>query len=209
MCNADAGTLYLRTDDDRLAFKFMFTNSLGIARGGSHGEPIDFEPLPMFDPATGLPNTHNLASYVASTGSAIQIPDVYHAAHFDFSGTKAFDRMTGYRSVSSLTVPLKNHESKVIGVLQLWNALDPDTGVIKPFNEFHKLVVESLTSQAAMVLNTQMLLMKQEQYVKLEQDMKTGREIQAGFLPVNLPQSDGLPNRRATRPGPGSGRRFL
>ncbi len=191
MCNADAGTLYLRTDDDRLAFKFMFTDSLGIARGGSHGEPIDFEPLPMFDPATGLPNTHNLASYVASTGSAIQIPDVYHAAHFDFSGTKAFDRMTGYRSVSSLTVPLKNHEGKVIGVLQFWNALDPDTGEIKPFNEFHKLVVESLTSQAAMVLNTQMLLNKQEQYVKLEQDMKTGREIQAGFLPVNLPQMAG------------------
>ncbi len=191
MCNADAGTLYLRTDDNRLAFKFMFTDSLGIARGGSHGGQIDFEPLPMFDPLTGLPNTHNLASYVASTGPAIQIPDVYHAAHFDFSGTKAFDRITGYRSVSSLTVPLKNHEGKVIGVLQLWNAMDPVTGTIKPFNEFHKLVVESLTSQAAMVLNTQMLLLKQEQYVKLEQDMKTGREIQAGFLPVNLPQIAG------------------
>ena len=191
LCNADAGTLYLRTDDNRLAFKFMFTDSLGIALGGSHGGQIDFEPLPIFDPVTGLPNTHNLASYVASTGLAIQIPDVYHATHFDFSGTKAFDRMTGYRSISSLTVPLKNYEGKVIGVLQLWNALDPDTGMIKPFNEFHKLVVESLTSQAAMVLNTQNLLLKQEQYVKLEQDMKTGREIQAGFLPLNLPQLPG------------------
>jgi len=191
MCNADAGTLYLRTDDDRLAFKFMFTDSLGIALGGSHGGKIDFEPLPMFDPATGLPNTHNLATYVATTGSGIQIPDVYHAAHFDFSGTKAFDRITGYRSTSSLTVPLNNHEGKVIGVLQLWNALDPKTRVVRPFNEFHKLVVESLTSQAAMVLNTQMLLLKQQQYVKLEQDLKTGREIQAGFLPVNIPQPPG------------------
>ena len=191
MCNADGGTLYLRTDDNHLAFKFMFTDSLGIARGGSHGEAIDLEPLAIFDPETGIPNTHNLASYVASTGLAIQIPDVYHATHFDFSGTKAFDRMTGYHSVSSLTVPLKNHEGKVIGVLQLWNALDPDSGEIKPFNEFHKLVVESLTSQAALVLNTQMLLNKQEQYLKLEQDMKTGREIQAGFLPVNLPQIAG------------------
>ncbi len=191
LCNADAGTLYLRTDDDRLAFKFMFTDLLGIARGGSTGKAIDLEPLPIFDPATGIPNTHNLATYVASSGTAIQIPDVYQAAHFDFSGTKAFDRMTGYRSVSSLTVPLKNHEGRVIGVLQLWNALDPETGEIKPFNEFHKLVVELLTSQAALVLNTQMLLNKQEQYVKLEQDMKTGREIQAGFLPVNLPQLAG------------------
>ncbi len=123
--------------------------------------------------------------------STIQIPDVYNAAHFDFSGTKEFDKKTGYRTVSILTVPLKNHEGRVIGVLQLLNAMDPETGVIKPFNEYHKLVVESLTSQAAVVLNTQMLLLEQQNYVKLEQDLKVGRQIQLGFLPSVLPQLPG------------------
>ncbi len=191
ICNSDAGTLYLRTDDDRLAFKIMYTDSLGIARGGRSGEPIDFEPLPICDVETDEPNTRNVASYVAATGSTIQIPDVYNAAHFDFSGTKEFDKKTGYRTVSILTVPLKNHEGRVIGVLQLLNAMDPETGVIKPFNEYHKLVVESLTSQAAVVLNTQMLLLEQQNYVKLEQDLKVGRQIQLGFLPSVLPQLPG------------------
>ncbi len=73
ICNSDAGTLYLRTDDDRLAFKIMYTDSLGIKRGGISGEPIDFEPLPLFDFATREPNMRNVASYVASTG--IHNPD--------------------------------------------------------------------------------------------------------------------------------------
>ena len=43
---------------------------------------------------------------------------------FDFSGTRAFDERTGYRSQSFLTVPMKNHDRELIGVLQLINARD-------------------------------------------------------------------------------------
>jgi GAF domain-containing protein len=132
LTNADGGTLYLKTDDDRLRFEIMRTDSLGIAMGGTTGKAIPFPPLALVDPATGEPNHKNIATHVALTGTAIAIPDAYAAADFDFSGTKKFDEGTGYRSRSFLTVPLKNHEGDVIGVLQLLNARHPETGAVIP-----------------------------------------------------------------------------
>ena len=41
--------------------------------------------------------------------------------------TKMFDEKTGYHSQSFLTVPLKNHEDEIIGVLQLLNAQNNNT----------------------------------------------------------------------------------
>jgi sigma-B regulation protein RsbU (phosphoserine phosphatase) len=188
LCNADAGTIYLRTNDDHLKFHIMFTDSLGIAKGGTSQEEIPFKPLPLFDERTGQPNEHNVATYVALRGETVNIPDIYQAEYFDFSGAKEFDKVTGYRSKSSLTLPLKDHNNEVIGVLQLFNAQDPETGKVVPFNEFQKLVAESLTSQAAVSLNTQMLLKRQQELLKFEHDLQVGRQIQADFLPDKIPQ---------------------
>jgi GAF domain-containing protein len=74
-----------------------------------------------------------------------------------FSGTRAFDARTGYRSGSFLTVPMKDHDRRVIGVLQLINAKGPD-GQDRPFSSADQRLVESLASQAAIALNNRMLL---------------------------------------------------
>ncbi|MCB2101792.1 MAG: GAF domain-containing protein [Rhodobacterales bacterium] len=158
LCNADGGTVYLRTDDDRLRFAIMRTDSLDIALGGTTGRDITFAPLNMFDPTTGQPNHKNVATHAALTGTSINIPDAYQAKDFDFSGTKSFDEGTGYRSKSFLTVPLKNHENAVIGILQLLNAQDPDTGEVVPFDPALQPIIEALTSQAAVALDNQQLI---------------------------------------------------
>ena len=49
-CNADGGTLYLRTERDELEFVIMRNDSLDIALGGTTGESIPFEPVSMYDP---------------------------------------------------------------------------------------------------------------------------------------------------------------
>ena len=67
-----------------------------------------------------------VAAYAALTGKTVNIPDAYTAEGFDFSGTRNFDKKTGYRSKSFLTVPMKNHENEIIGVLQLINAHGPE-----------------------------------------------------------------------------------
>jgi len=191
LCNADAGTMYLCTAEKQLKFSIMITDSLHIALGGTTGKEIPFHPISLVDEKTGEPNYHNVSTYVAITGNSVNIPDIYHAKDFDFTGTMEFDKRTGYRSISNLTVPLKNHLGDVIGVIQLFNAQISMTNQVVPFNAYQQLVVESLASQAAVSINTQELLRRQEILVKIEHDVQVGRQIQADFLPDVLPQPQG------------------
>lgn len=160
LTNADGGTFYLREDDDTLRFTILRNDTLNTAMGGTTGKDIAFPPLPLMNPDTGEPNHHNVATYVALTGHSINIPDAYQADGFDFSGTKAFDAGTGYRSKSFLTIPLKNFGGQVIGVLQLINARAPD-GTVIPFCEHEQPLVEALASQAAVAIDNQQLMAAQ------------------------------------------------
>lgn len=155
--HADGGTLYSRTEDDHLKFEIMLTESLGIAMGGTSGEPIPYAPLPLYD-EEGRPNNQMVAACAALSGKTINIPDAYVNEEFDFSGTRKFDEQTGYRSKSFLTVPMTNHENDIIGVLQLLNARDPKTGDVKTFSRLHQQLVESLASQAAVTITNKSLI---------------------------------------------------
>ena len=66
-----------------------------------------------------------VAAYAVHHDCSVNIADAYTEKGFDFSGTKRFDEKTGYRSQSFLTIPIKNHENEIIGVLQLINAQGP------------------------------------------------------------------------------------
>lgn len=158
---ADGGTLYLRTDDDRLSFQILRNDTLKTAMGGTTGVPITFPPLRMYRESDGEPNHNNVATYVALTGTIVNIEDAYDAENFDFSGTRKFDEMTGYRSQSFLTVPLRNYKRDVIGVLQLINARAADGKTVVPFHATVVPLVESLASQAAVALDNQRLILEQ------------------------------------------------
>jgi len=156
---ADGGTLYLVEGDGGdqvLRFEIVRTASLDIAMGGTTGNPIPFYPIHLFK--NGDPNTSMVAAFAALTGQTVNIADAYTEEGFDFSGTRAFDSKTGYRSQSFLTVPMKNHEAEIIGVLQLINCQDPDSGEIVPFSPSDQRLAESLASQAAIALTNRALI---------------------------------------------------
>lgn len=163
--HADGGTLY-RVSDDRksLHFEIVRTDSLKIAYGGTTGEPISskFQDLPLYR-ENGEENNTLVAAYSAIHGSTVNIADAYAADGFDFSGTRRFDSVTGYRSQSFLTVPMKNHENEVIGVLQLINAIDPASGAVCVFSDADQRLAESLASQAAIALTNRLLISQLEE----------------------------------------------
>ncbi|MCX7170793.1 MAG: GAF domain-containing protein, partial [Proteobacteria bacterium] len=161
--HADGGTLYrVSENQDSLRFEILRNDSLKIALGGTSGNPIDFPDLPFTD-EKGAPNNHMVAVYAALHGETVNIEDAYTARGFDFSGTRKFDQRTGYRSQSFLTVPMRNHENNVIGVLQLINSLDRDTHRVVPFSAADQRLVESLSSQAAIALTNRLLISQLEQ----------------------------------------------
>ena len=156
--NADGGTLYRVDAEKKLVhFEILRTDSLNIAMGGTTGVEVPFYPVRLYDDR-GRPNNSMVVAYSVLRDETVNIADAYAAKGFDFSGTKSFDGKTGYRSESFLTVPMKNHEDEVIGVLQLINAKDRQTGAIVPFSEADQRLAESLASQAAVALTNRQLI---------------------------------------------------
>ncbi|WP_018151160.1 HD domain-containing phosphohydrolase [Leeia oryzae] len=152
---ADGGTVY-RVVDHQLQFETLRNDSLGFAMGGTTGTPIPFPAIPL--EKDGQPNHHHVVAHAALAGRTINIEDAYTAEGYDFSGTRAFDAQTGYRSQSFLTVPMKDHDDNVIGVLQLINAKHPLTQRIIGFSAAKQQQVESLASQAAIALSNRLLI---------------------------------------------------
>ena len=157
IANSDGGTLYMMTDDQRLKFEIIMTDSLNFHMGGTSGEDIPFYPVKLYTDE-GEENKSMIAAYVALTGETVNLPDAYKAKGFDFSGTKMFDEKTGYRSKSFLTVPLKNHEDEIIGVLQLLNAQTEKAKKIISFGADVQQMVEALASQAAVAITNKNLI---------------------------------------------------
>ncbi|MEW6561819.1 MAG: HD domain-containing phosphohydrolase [Pseudomonadota bacterium] len=160
---ADAGTLYLVDNENQeLHFEIVLNDTLGITPGGGTAERSAFAPVPLFD-EEGAPNHTMVVAHAALSGKTVNIPDAYIAAGYDFSGTKEFDQKSGYRSQSFLTVPMRDHENQVIGVLQLINAKSEETGGTTRFSAQNQRLVESLASQAAIALTNRKLVQQLEE----------------------------------------------
>jgi len=160
--HADGGTLYRVSDDRMLSFEIMRNDTLRLAMGGTTGAAVPFAPIALYG-VDGLPVTSMVAAYTVHHGHSVNIADAYRHEGFDFSGTKQFDEKTGYRSRSFLTVPMKDHENTTIGVLQLINAKDRDTGAVGPFTDADRHLAESLASQAAIALTNRLLINRLEE----------------------------------------------
>jgi len=101
MSDADAGTLYILNDEGtHLNFKIMQNDTMNIRMGGTSGTEINLPSVPLY--LDEKPNHSNVSSHVAITGEIINIPDVYEAEGFDFTGPKKYDASTGYRSKSMI-----------------------------------------------------------------------------------------------------------
>lgn len=157
LSNADAGTLYIvDKDNNELRFEILQNDTMNTRMGGTSGNEVNLPSVPLY--IDGKPNHFNVSSHVALTGETINIPDVYEAEGFDFTGPKKYDASTGYCSKSMLVIPMKNHENDIIGVLQLLNAQDLETDAVVAFSAEYVSLIGSLASQAAVALtNTQLI----------------------------------------------------
>lgn len=162
MTNADGGTLYRPSEDQRtLEFAILFNNTLNFYQGGVSGQPVTAPGVPLYD-AAGERNLAAVAAYAAHFGLSVNIEDVYKADVFNFSGMVKFDHMHGYHSQSFLTVPMSDHEGELVGVLQLINATDAETGQIRAFSQTDQRFIEALAAQAAVALTNQRLIAQLE-----------------------------------------------
>jgi HD-GYP domain-containing protein (c-di-GMP phosphodiesterase class II) len=114
---ADAGSFF--TVGNKI-LEFQLAQNDTLQRRLPQGQKLPFRKI-------FIPLDHaSIAGHVALTGKTLNIDKVY-AHDFSaepFSFNPIYDQTTGYHTESLLTIPLKIHDGRVIGVMQLLNALD-------------------------------------------------------------------------------------
>lgn len=154
LSNADGGTIYSITEKKTLKFETLMNDTLGMYMGGTSGKDIPFPDIPMY--IDGEPNHNALVAYAVVSDTVINIEDAYNTGDYDMSGARNMDEKTGYRTKSVLTIPMKNHEQEMIGVIQLINAQDGDN--IIGFEPHLEHIIRSLVSMAAVALTNRQLI---------------------------------------------------
>lgn len=163
LTHSEAGTLYIKSEDKKfLDFKVVQNKPLDIYMGGTKSE-ITWDSLPLYLEDGSL-NKSMIAAVSALDKKIININNVYENDDYDFSGTKNFDKNTGYKTKSVLVIPLTNHEDDVIGVLQLINKTKV-SGRVTPFNKADEEILKALAAQAAMALTNSQLITSLEAFL--------------------------------------------
>lgn len=172
LTNADGGTLYLHADG-KLRFQIIQNQSLNIFRGGD-GEEVGLPPVEM--------DRSNVSAFAALERQTVNIADVYESDAFDFAGPRKYDAKTGYRSQSMLVTPMEDHEERLVGVLQLMNAIDSETGETVSFTSEAEELCKALASLAAVALtNTRLILETKALFEALIQVMATAVDAKSHF----------------------------
>ncbi len=147
--------------------------------------------------AQGLPSgsltlefEQGIVGAVAASGRAEILDDPYADPRFD----EGFDRATGFRTRSLLTVPIRNREGLLAAVLQLLNHRD---GV---FSEDDVAFLAELGVTFAIALTTARLHAETVARERLWEEVRLAAEIQRALQPTDRAQIPGLELTAVTQP---------
>ena len=174
LVNADAGSIYVVKEEQCLEFSHTQTDTL--QRQLAPGKKL------IYTTFTVPINHESISGYVASTGETLNIPDVYHLPvdEVPYRFDPSYDKKSQYRSQSMLTIPLKNNQGKVIGVMQLINAQNDKEEVI-PFSQEDIPLIRIFANSAAMALEraqmTRALLLRMISMAELRDPEETGTHV--------------------------------
>jgi len=169
---ADAGTMYIR-EGESLMFTHAQNDTLQKRLGMDSKLPYKSFKMKI--------NKESISGYVAETGEILNIKDMYDIPdkapyHFDPS----YDKKAEYKTVSTLTVPLKTNRNVIIGVLQVINAKD-GKGNITAFDSGAEPLVLHFSNIASMVLQraqlTRALLLRMISMAELRDPKETGPHV--------------------------------
>ncbi len=151
LLKAEAGSIYLLSGEgERRELLFAHTQNARVRL------PFHRIAMPVSD--------RTLAGFAALHRESLNIRDVYRIpeeAPYRFNDS--FDRQAGYRTSSVLVVPMQDTEGEVLGVLQLLNRLEEESGEGGVFSDEDQNLAQSLAGQAAVAVKNAQLRQEIEQ----------------------------------------------
>jgi len=163
MTDSDAATIYAIIDSDTKEYSYYDKNiknkmlKFVISRNNSVKVNLESKVSPILK--------DSIFGYTVISGQPLRIDDAYHIpknAIYRFN--KRFDSQTGYKTKSILTIPMKDHQDRILGVIQLINKMR-DNKVI-PFNTKDEAVIFSLAGQTAVSIENSILYKNMEVLLK-------------------------------------------
>ncbi len=170
--SADAGTIYIRNGN-----KLDFTYSQNDTKQKSlpPGEKLMYSFFSMEI------DKNSISGYVAATGETLNIPDMYAISKdAPFSFDPSYDKIAKYKTISTLTFPLKTNTGNTLGVLQLINPLDKK-GKFRRFDNTDELFADHFAANAAIALQraqmTRAILLRMNAMAELRDPGETGAHV--------------------------------
>lgn len=178
--NADAGSIYIVTPaeegeegEEKLAIKYSQNDTFQkhIPPGQKMIYSIFSVPI----------SEKSISGYCALKRTLINVPDMYNIpSEMPYTFNSSFDRITGYKTVSSLTIPLIATDKKVMGVIQVMNAKDAQ-GEIIPFSSDDEILLTHFATNATMVLQrayiTRAMILRMIKMSELRDPKETGTHV--------------------------------
>ena len=187
-CHANCGVLYLRNDAGHLQPIVLRDDAAGLALGGTTGQPIPYDPIPLDDPM------YSLTVRAAWFGTTVNVPDAVPAGALNYVSPAFVDNPYEHNT-SFLAIPLRPSQGQVMGVLQLTGAQDPDTREIVPFDSQLQQMMDSFSLLAAGALEAYLReqgLKDQIQQLRIEID-----EVKRQHQVKEIVESDFFANLQA------------
>jgi HD-GYP domain-containing protein (c-di-GMP phosphodiesterase class II) len=146
LVNADAGIIAVKSDEQYLTCASLQNHTLQQQLPPGKELVYPTRPMPI--------DEHSIMGYVAITGETVNIPDAYHIPVHEvlYRFNPQYDMEMHYVTQSMVTMPLKNTQGKVIGVMQLINAKN-EHGAVVPFSEEDLPFLGLFVNSAAMALD--------------------------------------------------------
>jgi HD-GYP domain-containing protein (c-di-GMP phosphodiesterase class II) len=126
-------------------------------------------------------NEKSISGYCAFKRTLINVPDMYTIPpEAPYSFHSSFARVTGYKTISSLTIPLISTEKKVMGVIQVMNAKN-SKGEVIPFTSDDEIFLTHFATNATMVLQrayiTRAMILRMIKMSELRDPKETGTHV--------------------------------
>jgi HD-GYP domain-containing protein (c-di-GMP phosphodiesterase class II) len=126
-------------------------------------------------------NEKTLSGYCGLIKNIVNVPDAYNIppdAPFSYSYT--YDEISGYKTVSILTVPLLTADERLLGVLQIINSKN-EGGNTVPFSKNDEFIIKYFAAQAAEVLQraylTRTMILRMIKMSELRDPKETGAHV--------------------------------
>jgi GAF domain-containing protein len=172
VCGADAGSIYL-VEGDHLRFAYSQNETLRRRLPPGQKLPYGSFTVPI--------NKESNSGYVAATGQTVRFADVYDIPPDSPVGyNTSYDKSSGYKTTSALTLPLQTNTGEIIGVIQVLNAMDGE-GRVVPFADDDELAVTHFANNATVALQraqlTRSILLRMISMAELRDPGETGPHV--------------------------------